>query len=132
VQTSSFLSSRWAPIAGVAAATAAALAAADDSGPVLCLFRRCTGGYCPGCGLTRSAGRLVRGDLAGSWHQHPFLAIAMAQLVVLAAVLAARYEAGLQAIRRRALPLLAVNGAVLLGVWILRLSTGAIPAPFAS
>ncbi len=102
----------------------------SDDGPVLCPFRRCTGGYCPGCGLTRSGGRLLRGDLAGSWAQHPWMVLGAAQ----AAVFAALYMAGTAAIRTRLRgwwrPLAFANSAALVGIWIFRLFDGSIPVPF--
>ncbi|MGF1598516.1 MAG: DUF2752 domain-containing protein [Acidimicrobiales bacterium] len=106
----------------------AAVVVTDDDGPVLCPFRLCTGGYCPGCGLSRAGGRLARGDLAASWHQHPFALLAALQLVVVAAwCLAGRRRPGSLPL----VPLLVGNGAVLVGLWILRLMLGDIPAPFA-
>lgn len=69
--------------AGIAAALAVVVTA-DDHDVVLCPFRRCTGGYCPGCGGTRAAGRLLRGDIGGAWQQHPFVVMLAAQLVLVA------------------------------------------------
>lgn len=115
-------------VAGGLALTVAV--AADDAGPVICPFRRCTGGYCPGCGLTRATGRLLRGDVAGSWHLHPFLLPAVAQAILALSFLAlarARARAGL---RRFAVPVAAANAVVLLSIWAIRMSLGHIPPPF--
>ncbi len=114
----------------VFAAMAAVAAMAADEGPVLCPIRRCTGGFCPGCGLTRSGGRLLRGDVAGAWAQHPYTIMALAQ----AAALSALWRWGSADLRRRmssaARPLLAGNVAVLALVWLIRMAGGSIPAPF--
>ena len=102
----------------------------SDDGLVLCPFRRCTGGYCPGCGMTRSAGELARGDVAGSWVRHPFLLIALAQVAVAAVAWAARPSAFRALVRRHSALILLVNTAVLTGIWIVPLIDGSIPAPF--
>ena len=39
--------------------------------PEVCLAKR-AGGWCPGCGLTRSFVRLVRGDWAAAYELHRF------------------------------------------------------------
>lgn len=54
----------------VALVGAGAAAVASDG---LCLFAACTGVACPGCGMTRAAGRLAVGDVAGSVAYHPLL-----------------------------------------------------------
>lgn len=117
----------------------AGLVTGGDNGPVLCPFRHVTGGYCPACGMTRALARLLRGDVVGSWHQHPFLLLALAQ-VALAAVawtVAERRRRGpapnlvLTLAARRSDSLLAANGALLVALWIVRLATHVIPAPFA-
>jgi hypothetical protein len=117
----------------VAAVVMTVLAAlSTDDGVVLCPFRRCTGGYCPGCGLTRSGGRLLRGDVAGSWRLHPYLLIAVAQVVVLGSVLAvlgsARFSERMAGLWR---PLLMINGVAIVAVWLFRMADGSIPVPFA-
>ncbi|MGN0348990.1 MAG: DUF2752 domain-containing protein [Roseburia sp.] len=38
-----------------------------------CLFRLWSGYYCPGCGGTRAAAALLRGDLAASFSYHPIV-----------------------------------------------------------
>jgi len=118
-------------IAAAGALVAVALVSSSDDGPVLCPYRRCTGGYCPGCGLTRAAGQLIRGDVAGSWSHHPFLLIALAQTVAGAALTAAT-PASRRSSRLRVamLPVAAANAVVLLVIWTARLATGAIPLPF--
>ena len=124
--------------AGVAA-VGAGLLASGGHGPVLCPFRLATGGYCPACGMTRAVGRLARGDLAGSWQMHPFLLLIVGQAVVAGAAWAVlelqrrRSDAPNPMpalLRRRANTLQLLNGGLLLALWVTRLATHAIPAPF--
>ena len=118
---------------GAAAAglvAAGLLVSGSDDGVVLCPIRRCTGGYCPGCGATRAAHRLLGGDVAGAWGRHPWVVLAAAQAVTLVFVLAAttpsrRRDRG----RRLLLPAALANAALLLAICIVRLAAGAIPAP---
>ncbi|MGH1492973.1 MAG: DUF2752 domain-containing protein [Acidimicrobiales bacterium] len=130
---SSGLARRWGGprlVLAIAAAFAALAALATDDGPVLCPIRRCSGGYCPACGMTRSGGRLLRGDLAGSWEQHPFVLIALPQVLLAAAV----WRFGARSLNGRAgsaLKLvLALNVAVMATIWLLRMFNGTIPVPF--
>lgn len=118
-----------APAAAGALTVGALVLAADrDDGVVLCPFRRCTGGYCPGCGATRAANRLVRGDVGAGWANHPWVVLAAVQVVVFGAVLAVTAP-GARPVRARrsALPLLVANTVLLLAIWLVRRSTGAIP-----
>ena len=88
--------------------------------------------------MTRATGRLLRGDLAGSWHQNPFLLIALAQVVLLSgvsvirpALLTGGRASRLQSVLgRHASYLLLANGVACLAIWVARLASGSIPAPF--
>lgn len=114
--------------AGMVMAGTLVLSADADDGVVLCPFRRCTGGYCPGCGATRAANRFVRGDVGASWSHHPGVVLAVVQIAVLAAVVALSAPPARRArTRRAAVPLLVANSVVMIGVWLARLSTGEIP-----
>lgn len=122
-----------APIAmGTLAAGALVFSANADDGVVLCPFRRCTGGYCPGCGATRAANRLVRGDLRASWSHHPWVVLVAAQIVAAAFVLAFIPATRRVGLRRAAIPLMAVNAVLVIAIWIARLSTGSIPTGWMS
>ena len=115
-------------LVGAIALGALVIGADSDDGVALCPFRRCTGGYCPGCGATRAANRLVRGDVRASWSHHPWVVFAAAQVVVFAAMLAMTTPAARAArTRRTALPLLVANTGLLVVIWLVRRSTGAIP-----
>jgi hypothetical protein len=125
------LDRRYLRLAGGTLAAFVALSAlSTEDGPVLCPFRRCTGGYCPGCGMTRSAGRLARGDAAASWEHHPYLLLAVTQL----AVVGAAWRLGPASFRHRLatllVPALMVNLGLVIAIWVVRLLGGSIPAPF--
>ena len=122
-----------------AAALGAGLLAWGGHGPVLCPLRLATGGYCPACGMTRAVGRLVRGDLAGSWRLHPFLLLILGQVALAGLAWAVlelrRRRSGVPnpvpvLLRRRAGALQLVNGGLLLALRAIRLATHAVPAPF--
>ncbi len=117
------------------------VAASDDEGTVLCPFRRCTDGYCPLCGATRSFGRLLRGDIVGAWVRHPYVVLLAAQVIVLGALAALRSarqaddlgaEPGaraplLSSAQRRWL--LIANLVFAFGLWGVRLALGDVPRP---
>jgi hypothetical protein len=110
----------------------AGITASSDDGLILCPLRRCSGGYCPGCGLTRSSGQLLRGDLAGSWRQHPFLLLALAQLAVLATIYATVSQARRNQLRGFLSRFVLANAALLVAIWVARMVVGSIPVPFFS
>ena len=118
-------------VAGVGIFAAVSLTASqDDDGIVLCPYRRCTGGYCPGCGMTRAAGALLRGAVGASWRHHPFLLLAIAQIAVIVAWSTFSGQRATGLVRRWQTPLLATNALVLLVIWVARMATGVIPTPF--
>lgn len=118
--------------AGVAASAflVAGIMASDDDGTILCPLRRCSGGYCPGCGLTRSTGQLLRGDLAGSWRQHPFLLLALGQMALLLGVWGMTSEDQHHRLRRLTTTFVVANMVLLCAIWVVRLAAGTIPIPF--
>ena len=133
--------------------------AGTETGPEVCIIRRLSGGYCPGCGGARACRHLLHGDLASAWADHPWVVLAAAQLVAfvtLVVLLALRTRAG----RRtpptsdtRRMPwapdtgdipevsdpggrswgvvrVIAVANLVALGtIWVVRLAQGDIPSP---
>lgn len=114
------------------------VAASDDEGTVLCPFRRCTDGYCPLCGATRSFGRLLRGDVAGAWVRHPYVVVLAVQIVVLGAIAGLRSATGASSGSSARRPLLTssqrrwlliANLVFVVGLWGLRLALGDIPRP---
>ena len=124
------VASPWRLLATGAAAVALVEAGGADEGPGLCLVRRCTGAWCPGCGSTRAARHLLRGDVGAAWADHPWVVLVVAQALVVAlvAVASARARAALRRATTR--PLVAVLGAnvvLALVVWAVRLIDGSIP-----
>lgn len=109
----------WAIVIG---GIVAAALTTDDAGPILCPYRRCTGGDCPMCGVTRSTSQLLRGDLADSWRIHPMVAVLFVQLP-LAAVLV------LSGAREQLRTLALLNLTVATGLWVARLINGDAAAP---
>ena len=106
-------------------------AGGTDDGPGLCVYRRCTGGYCPGCGLSRSARHLVRGEVGAAWHDHPWMVLVAVQAAIAAVVAGALRSAG-RAIdwQRTVVVIAACNVALAFGIWAIRLADGSIPSPF--
>ena len=105
-------------------------ASETDDGFYLCLFRRCSGGYCPGCGITRSIGRLLRADPAGAWHHHPWVILALAQVMVAAVAWTVAREQTRRMSDHWIVRLAVFNAALLLAIWAARLGQGSIPRPF--
>lgn len=98
------------------------------SGPTLCPFALITGTACPGCGLTRAAASLARGDLVSALTFHP--------LILLVAVWALGWWVNGFARRRgrdvRPDPrlvnrLLVASGVAFIALWLARLGTGTLP-----
>lgn len=122
------------PIRVIGLAVAAVLlieAGGTDDGPGLCVFRRCTGGYCPGCGLTRAAKHLTRGQFSAAWHDHPWVVLVAAQAVVAGVVLGVLHRIGRRIDTRRLVPIAgSLNVALMFGIWITRLVDGSIPRFF--
>ena len=93
----------------------------DDDGPTMCLFRRCTGGYCPGCGGTRAARHLVAGQLGAAWRDHPWVVLAALQATIVGLVVVAARQVGRAIAWRRHLGALALlNLTLVIGVWVVR------------
>ncbi|MFP3914550.1 MAG: DUF2752 domain-containing protein [Actinomycetota bacterium] len=99
-----------------------------QGGPTICPFALVTGTACPGCGLTRAAAALMRGDLGLAWAYHP--------LVLVAGVWLAGMWSNWWRRQRGRPPLLPprwVNGllngtaALFVLTWVARLATGTLP-----
>jgi hypothetical protein len=113
---------RWlVGLAGPLGLAVVAVGAAGD-GPPLCPIRRCTGHACPGCGMTRALGALVRGDVELALRYHPLVVLVGAQLLALWAIaVAGRWSPRIT----RALPVpIAVTSVALVAVWALRWRLG--------
>jgi hypothetical protein len=100
----------------------------SDSSPTICGFARCTGVACPGCGMTRAAGQLVRGNVVEALRYHPLVLLIVAELLGAWTIWMAHRAGWIQWRHRRWVDV-AIGGtaALLLGVWIIRLVTGSTP-----
>jgi hypothetical protein len=105
-----------------------ALLTPSDDGPTVCPFALCTGVACPGCGMTRAASHLIRGDLPTALTYHPLV-----PLVALFSIggwvwYLLRRSGRVRPMPRGWLNTFLIAGAVmLLGVWIARAVTGTLP-----
>lgn len=98
-----------------------------NGGPPLCPFRGLTGVACPGCGLTRAAGAFFRGRWGEAVEIHPLIVLVVAQLTLLwAFAVYVRHRGLAQSPQRWALPLLGLNAALFIAVWLVRLATGSL------
>jgi hypothetical protein len=108
---------------------ALALAPVVEEGPTICPFALCTGMACPGCGMTRAATRLVRGDFGAALTLHPLVpAVALVSIggwVWFMLRRAGRVPPPSRALINRILIVIAI---ALVGVWVARLLTGTLPA----
>ena len=103
---------------------AAAFLPADRPFPFdICLWRRLTGTPCPGCGLTRSIGLLLRGKWSASLAMHPAGSLFLALFLLVAAGMGLEAAFGRPVAReaRRAIGarLLAAGTAIAVLNWIL-------------
>lgn len=104
------------------------LASPLDDGPTFCPFALCTGTACPGCGMTRAASHLVRGEIGAALTYHPLIPLIALEIGV-AWTWFALWKADLaRPISRRWLNVtLLATAAALIGVWALRLAQGSLP-----
>lgn len=126
-----FIASPWRIALLAIAAVLVVDAGGTDDGAGVCVFRRCTGGYCPGCGMTRSARHLSRGEVGAAWRDHPIIVLLAVQAVIAAAIYAAvrTLRPRLRSLRTLAV-VASVNGVLLLAIWVVRLVDGSIPRFF--
>lgn len=105
-----------------------ALLSPDGEGPTVCPFALCTGMACPGCGMTRAASNLIRGNVTTALAYHPLI-----PLIAAMAVGGWLWYQLRRSGRVRPLPTRWVNailtgtGVMLLGVWVARALTGTLP-----
>ena len=121
---------RWGPWALMGLAMLAAwgaLAVATLPAEPMCLMRRYAHLDCPTCGMTRAFALLARGAWRESLALHPWALILALQ--VAAAWLAWARWLGVGGARPdRWLPrAVALNAAVLIAIWLIRLATGTLP-----
>ncbi len=97
-------------------------------GPTVCPWALCTGTACPGCGLTRAAANLLRGDMATAMTYHPLVPLIAAQALLAWGYVMGRRLGVVPALGQRTIQILLAGTAVLLvAVWVIRLTTGTLP-----
>jgi hypothetical protein len=111
----------------VAAITLATITPSDAS-PTICGFANCTGIACPGCGMMRAAGELIRGNLIAALRYHPLVLLVVAELLGAWTIWAAHQAGWIRWQHRRWVDVVIGGTAVLLViVWIARLVAGTTP-----
>lgn len=105
-----------------------ALTQGIEEGPTICPFALGTGIACPGCGMTRAASWMLRGDFSSALAYHPLLpAIALLALGGWIWFLL-RKTGRVQPMSNRLLNgVLIATLVALLAVWVARLVTGSLP-----
>ena len=99
-----------------------------DDGPTICPFALMTGTACPGCGMTRAAGYLIRGDLSSALRYHPLvILIAVQALAGWGWWMLSRSETLRPPSKKITNAILVGTGVSLLVVWLLRLWAGSLP-----
>lgn len=99
-----------------------------DEGPTVCPFALCTGMACPGCGMTRAASHLIRGDLHTALTYHPLVPLIAILSVGGWAWYLLRRSGRVQPLPTRWVNRILIGiGIMLLGVWVARLLSGTLP-----
>ena len=97
-------------------------------GVTVCPFALITGMACPGCGMTRAASYLVRGDVTTALGYHPLVPLIALLSVGGWAWYLLRRSGRVQPLPTRWVnTILIVTGIMLLGVWAARLLSGTLP-----
>jgi hypothetical protein len=114
------------PLAVVAALTVLAYGLAPTgNGQVTCLLRLHADHACPGCGMSRATGRLLRADVGGAFAYHPMVFLLALQAIGFAAW---RFRWGNRPLTpthmNRLVWSVSANIAVLLLLWAVRIATG--------
>lgn len=113
----------------MAAIVALFLAPTAEEGPTICLIALCTGTACPGCGMTRAASSLIRGDMGAALSFHPLIPLiallAIAGWTWFVLVRVGKVEPPDRGLVNGVLVLTAI---ALVAVWVARLATGTLPA----
>jgi hypothetical protein len=99
-----------------------------SEGPTLCPFALCTGTACPGCGMTRAASALIRGDFDAAMTLHPLVPLVALQLAIGWVWYLLTRTGRTQPLSSRTVNAILIGtGLVLLGVWVTRLLSGTLP-----
>jgi hypothetical protein len=96
--------------------------------PTMCPFALATGMACPGCGMTRAAGQLLRGDFGAAIAYHPLVPAIALLTAVGWGWFVLRRTGRVQPMSNRALNgVLIATALALVAVWVIRLATGSLP-----
>lgn len=115
-------------VAPMMAAGLLLVAPASDDGPTLCPFALVTGIACPGCGMTRAAGYMIRGDLSLALAYHPLVILVMVQALAGWAWLILRRSDRVKPVSTRITNAVLIgSGVSLIVVWLLRMWAGSLP-----
>ena len=107
---------------------ALALTTPSEDGPTICPFALCTGSACPGCGMTRAASSLIRGDFAGAMIYHPLVLLIAVQALAGWVWYLLRRSGKVEPISQKTLTvILSVTALALVAVWLIRLTAGTLP-----
>ena len=99
-----------------------------EDGPTFCPFALCTGTACPGCGMTRAASSLIRGDFGGAMALHPLVPFIGFQLAVGWVWYLLRRRDRVRPLSNRVLnAILIATALALVTVWVTRLLSGTLP-----
>lgn len=126
------LTARWRDRIYLAAPFAAiALLAAftpSDDGPTVCAFAMSTGTACPGCGMTRAAAHLIRGDFGAAFTYHPLVPLVVLQVAAGWTWLVLRRSGRVGPMSQKTMNIALIGTAVaFLAVWAVRFITGTLP-----
>ena len=104
------------------------LAQGFEDTPTMCPFALATGMACPGCGMTRAAGQLLRGDFGAAVAYHPLIpAIALLTTVGWGWFVLRRTGRVRPMSNRTLNGVLIATAVALVAVWVIRLATGSLP-----
>jgi hypothetical protein len=114
--------------APILAAAFLSVAPIGDDGPTVCPFALVTGTACPGCGMTRAAGYLIRGDLASALRYHPLVILVAVQALAGWGWWILRRNDTVKPLSTRITNAILIGtGASLLVAWLLRMLAGSLP-----
>lgn len=99
-----------------------------DDGVTVCPFALATGMACPGCGMTRAASMLLRGNLDAALDFHPLIPLLAVQIAAGWVWFLLRRSGRVGPMPARALNgVLIGTGVILIAVWAVRWANGSLP-----
>ncbi len=99
-----------------------------EDGVTICPFALATGMACPGCGMTRAASLLMRGDLDGALTFHPLIPLIATQIAAGWVWFLLRRRGKVGPMPPRVLSAVLIGtGVILIAVWAVRWANGDLP-----